>query len=131
EQALQAQNAAPHYGSMAQCEAEFGYAQCRPASAGSGNWFIPAAAGFLIARALNPRRDDSRYYGGSGYGGSGYGGWSGQPMYRSRGDRAEWRTASGERFGGSARGPAGNSVGETLSRGGFGLSSAARASWGG
>ena len=127
EQALQARSAAPHYGSLAECEAEFGYAQCRPASSGSGNWFIPAAAGFLIARALDSSHDDSRL----DYGWSGYGGWSGQPIYRSRGDRAEWRTGSGERFGSGARGPRGSSVAETLSRGGFGYSSAARVSWGG
>jgi uncharacterized protein YgiB involved in biofilm formation len=57
----------------------------------------------------------------------------GQPIYRDRGYRASWSTRGGERFGTSdaARGPAAMSTAETLSRGGFGRSSAARGGWGG
>jgi uncharacterized protein YgiB involved in biofilm formation len=112
----------PRFDSQADCEAQYGYDQCHHIQTSSGGWFMPALAGFMIGRALS-HHDGYNY--GYGYG---YGGGFGQPLYRTRGDRAEWRTASGERFGGSARGP---SVAETLSRGGFGMSSAARASWGG
>ena len=55
-----------------------------------------------------------------------------QPLYQARGDRGQWRTLSGQTYGWGARGPAAdNSVAETLSRGGFGRTSAARVSWGG
>jgi uncharacterized protein YgiB involved in biofilm formation len=110
----------PHFDSLAECQAQYGYDQCHHVQTSSGDWFMPALAGFMIGRALS-HHDGYNY-------GYGYGGGFGQPLYRTRGDRAEWRTASGERFGASARGP---SVAETLSRGGFGMSSAARVSWGG
>jgi uncharacterized protein YgiB involved in biofilm formation len=115
----------PRYDSLADCQEQYGYDQCHHIQTSSGGWFMPALAGFMIGRALS--HHDSYNYG-YGYGG---GGGFGQPLYRTRGDRAEWRTASGERFGASARGPYSPSVAETLSRGGFGMSSAARTSWGG
>ena len=113
----------PRYDSLAGCQTQYGYDQCHYVQTASGGWFMPALAGFMIGRALS----HGNYNQGYGY----YGGGSGQPLYRARGDRAQWRTASGERFGAGARGPAGASVAETLSRGGFGMRSAARASWGG
>jgi uncharacterized protein YgiB involved in biofilm formation len=126
EQALAAERDAPRYGTLADCEAEYGWGRCH-APSGGGNWFVPAAAGFLIARALDAHRYDQPYYGGA-WGG----GWMAQPLYQTRGDRGQWRTLSGQSFGWGARGPAaGASVAETLSRGGFGRTSAARISWGG
>jgi uncharacterized protein YgiB involved in biofilm formation len=115
----------PRYGTLAECQAQFGWDQCHPVQTSSGSWFAPALAGFMIGRALG----GSYHYHDHYY--SGYGGGFGQPLYRSRGDRAEWQTASGERFGQGARGPSGPNVAETLSRGGFGRSSVARGSWGG
>ncbi|HTY93036.1 MAG TPA: DUF1190 domain-containing protein [Steroidobacteraceae bacterium] len=112
----------PRFDSQGECEAQYGYDQCHHVQTASGGWFMPALAGFMIGRALG----DHHYYN-YGYG---YGGGFGQPLYHWRADRAQWRTASGAGFGGEARGP-GMSVAETLSRGGFGMSSAARASWGG
>lgn len=133
--ALEAQyRSAPRFDSLADCEAQFGYDQCHPIATSSGHWFMPALAGFLVGRALSPH---SQYYGWGGYDWRGYaapggfGGWAGQPIYRARGDRGEWRTAQGERFGWGVRGPGAPSVAETLSRGGFGRSGAARFSWGG
>ncbi|MEJ0005339.1 MAG: DUF1190 domain-containing protein [Steroidobacteraceae bacterium] len=112
----------PRFDSLSDCQAQYGWDQCHHVQTSSGGWFMPALAGFMVGRAL----------GNHGYNyGYGYGGGYGQPLYRYRGDRAEWRTASGERFGAGARGPSSPSVGETLSRGGFGMTSAARASWGG
>ena len=126
---------APRFESLAQCEAQFGYDQCHSVTTASGgHWFMPALAGFLVGRALGPHY---HYYGWGGYDWHGYarpggfGGFSGQPIYRARGDRGEWQTAQGERFGSGMRGPGAPSVGETLSRGGFGRSGAARFSWGG
>jgi uncharacterized protein YgiB involved in biofilm formation len=119
EEALQAQERlAPRFSSLSDCAAQFGYDQCRSATASSGDhWFMPALAGFLVGRALDANRGPGYVYG-----------WNGQPIYRSRSGRETWGGA--DRFGG-ARGPGGASVAETLSRGGFGYSSAARASWGG
>jgi uncharacterized protein YgiB involved in biofilm formation len=113
----------PRFDSLADCQAQYGYDQCHHVQTSSGGWFMPALAGFMIGRALS--HNDGYHYG------YGYVGGFGQPLYRDRGDRAQWRTASGEHFGGSTRGPFQPSVGQTLSRGGFGMSSAARASWGG
>jgi uncharacterized protein YgiB involved in biofilm formation len=113
----------PRYSTMSECQAQYGWDQCHPVQTSSGSWFMPALAGFMIGRSFG----SNHYYYDRGYGG-GYG----APLYRMRGDRAEWRTADGERFGAGARGPSrGPTVGETLSRGGFGRSSAARGSWGG
>lgn len=134
--AVQAQyRSAPRFGSLADCEAQFGYDQCHPVATASGDhWFMPALAGFLVGRALAPHQT---YYGWGGYDWhayarpGGWGGFSGEPIYRARGDRGEWQTAQGERFGWGARGPAAPSVAETLSRGGFGRSGAARFGWGG
>jgi uncharacterized protein YgiB involved in biofilm formation len=131
--ALEAQmRTAPRFDSLAECEARFGYDQCRAAPGGSGHWFMPALAGFMIGQALAHHDARPGYWGPyPGYGSYGYGGYAGQPIYRARGDRGEWQTADGGRFGWGARGPAAPSVGETLSRGGFGMTSAARGSWGG
>lgn len=132
EQALAAQQNGPRYGSLADCEAVYGWGGCHTYNNGSGSWFIPAATGFLIARALDAHQY-AHYYGGyGGYYSSGYGGWTAQPLYQTRGDRGTWRTLSGQRFGWGVRGPAAyNSVAQTLSRGGFGRMAAARFSWGG
>jgi len=120
EQALEAQERlAPRYGSLAECAREFGD-QCRPVVQSSGDhWFMPALAGFLVGRALDTNRGPGYVYG-----------WNGRPIYRTRTGREVWGAGGSDRFGG-VRGPEGYSVAETLSRGGFGYSSAARASWGG
>jgi uncharacterized protein YgiB involved in biofilm formation len=128
--ALEAQmRSAPRFDSLAECEARFGYDQCRAAPGGSGHWFMPALAGFMIGQALAHHDARPGYWG--PYAGYGYGGYGGQPIYRAPGDRATWQTADGARFGAGARGPAAPSVAATLSRGGFGMTSAARGSWGG
>jgi uncharacterized protein YgiB involved in biofilm formation len=125
ERALVAEDNAPRYGSLADCEAEYGVSACRPAH--EGGWFIPMAAGFMIARAL----DHQGYYYSYSGGWSGPAGWAVQPVYRVRGDRSVWRTASGQQFSWGPRGPGAHTVAETLSRGGFGRTAAARGSWGG
>ncbi len=121
EQVLEAQERlAPHYGSLAECAQQFGDDQCRQVAQSSGDhWFMPALAGFLIGRALDTNRGPGYVYG-----------WNGRPIYRTRTGREVWGAGASDRFGG-VRGPEGYGVAETLSRGGFGYSSAARASWGG
>jgi len=112
----------PRFDSLDDCQAQYGYDQCHHVQTASGGWFMPALAGFMVGRALGNHGFNYGY---------GYGGGFGQPLYQYRGDRAQWRTATGAPFGAGMRGPSGSSVAETLSRGGFGMSSAARASWGG
>lgn len=129
DEALQAQRDAPHFDSLADCEAQFGWGQCQAAPSSSGSWFAPAVAGFLLGRMMG-YHSYYRHYSYGSYGA--YAGWGGQPLYRARGDRGEWRTLDGTRLGAGVRGPAAdNSVAETLSRGGFGRTAAARGSWGG
>jgi uncharacterized protein YgiB involved in biofilm formation len=43
---------APKYDQLADCEAEYGASQCRPATWNGAQVFIPALAGVLIARSL-------------------------------------------------------------------------------
>jgi uncharacterized protein YgiB involved in biofilm formation len=119
----------PHYGTLAECQAQYGWDQCHSVHTSSGSWFMPALAGFMIGRALSGPSYQYHYH---DHYWSGYGGGYGEPLYRARGDRGGWQTASGEHFGVGARGPsAAPTVAETLSRGGFGRSSVARGSWSG
>jgi uncharacterized protein YgiB involved in biofilm formation len=119
--AVQAQyREGPRFQSAADCQWEYSYDQCHYVQSPTGGWFMPALAGFMVGRALSDHQ---------GYGYSyGYGGGYGYPLYRARADRGMWRASSGETFSAMARGP---TVAQTLSRGGFGMSSAARMSWGG
>ncbi len=87
------------------------------------HWFIPALTGFMIGRMLGHRD----YYGAPYYGG-GWGGWHGP--YRDRPDRGGW-SGGDNRQGYGAPATRGPTTAETLSRGGFGYSGAARSSWGG
>ena len=116
---------APRFNSLEDCEARYGYDQCTRGSRSDGSSvFLPLMAGYLIGHALGNPGYPPGYY---------YGGWHGQPIYRDRGDRAAWRTSDGATVGyeEGARGPAAMRSAQTLSRGGFGMSSAARGSWGG
>lgn len=123
EAALRARSA--NYPSYADCAAQWG--DCRPYVSSSGDhWFVPALTGFMIGRLMGHRGDRYYYYGGA-YGGGGYGGWGGP--YRERADRGAWRGYGG--YPGADAPPRGPTTAETLSRGGFGQSGAARGSWGG
>jgi uncharacterized protein YgiB involved in biofilm formation len=118
--ALQARAQQAHFSNLQDCSAQWGD-QCRPYVTSSGDhWFVPAVAGFMIGRMLGHRYDP--YY--PNYGG----GWNGG-VYRGRPDRSAWDgSAPRPGMGEPMRGP---TTAETLSRGGFGSSGAARASWGG
>jgi uncharacterized protein YgiB involved in biofilm formation len=120
------QQQAPRFSALEDCEARYGYDQCtRAHSADGSSIFLPLMAGYLIGHAFGNHGYPYGYY---------YGGWHGQPIYRDRGgDRAAWRTGNGAAvaYGEGIRGPAAMGTAQTLSRGGFGMSSAARGSWGG
>jgi uncharacterized protein YgiB involved in biofilm formation len=81
------QQAAPQYGSIAECEAEWGEDGCGTGhnATGGQSMFTPLLAGFLVGQALN-RRNDVRYYGA---------GYYGSPIYRQRGGQPVTLTGGG------------------------------------
>lgn len=122
----EAERTGPKYGSQRDCEYEFGSNQCRYVETGSGSWFMPFMAGYMLSDLLSPSR---RYYS--------------QPMYTSYSRysplRYRWMTADGYDYGDLRKRkfkvsknaftpkPA---VKKTMSRGGFGSSVRAKSSWG-
>lgn len=117
----------PKYGSMKDCESEFGANQCVDhRSTGGGNWFVPLMAGFLLSDLLDGRRHRSA------------------PLYTSynsgSGFYNRWTTVDGYNYGHRRYGkvkvhkdtfaskPA---VTRTISRGGFGSTVAAKSKWSG
>ena len=114
--ALEARARSSHFGNLDDCQAQYGD-QCRPYVSDSGaHWFVPALTGFMIGRLMG--HGHGYFYGPGGFSG---------PMYRERPGRAEW----GGYQSGTAGAPHVPGTAQTLSRGGFGYSGAARASWGG
>lgn len=122
-----AEATAPKYNSLDDCAAEFGADRCLRRDRGDGqSWFMPAMAGFLLARAL----DDHRYQAAPLFTSS----YAGSPYYN------RWTTVDGRNYG-DYRSRHINvdrdafklkpSVTRTITRGGFGSKSAAASSWGG
>jgi uncharacterized protein YgiB involved in biofilm formation len=123
----EASRSGPKYRSESICESEFGRDNCIPYRSADGhNWFMPAMAGFLLAKVLDRNRYEasplftsySRYS--AGYG--------------------QWSTVDGSRYGqrryGSIKVPGDTfkpkpAVTKTISRGGFGSTVSAKSSWGG
>ncbi|MCG8614236.1 MAG: DUF1190 domain-containing protein [Pseudomonadales bacterium] len=123
-----AASSAPKYLSRSDCEDEFGANTCVSYRSESNiDWFMPAMAGFLFAKAL----DRPNYY-------------RTQPMFTSYSYhspmRGHWTTSDGYRYGSvkdrrvtvdpKAFKPK-PKVSKTISRGGFGSKVAAKSSWGG
>jgi uncharacterized protein YgiB involved in biofilm formation len=114
---------APRFESSSQCNAQFG--NCEPVQHYGTTYFIPPMAGFLVGYLASRRNDGYAY----GYGGS-------VPLYRERrgdyytprGDYVSDRTGNVRTKSISTSAPA-RAV--TISRSGFGSSSAARSSFGG
>jgi uncharacterized protein YgiB involved in biofilm formation len=115
----------PKFGSEYDCEYEFGPNQCRSVETGSGSFFMPFMAGYMVGNLLSP----SRYY---------Y-----QPLYTSYSRhspfRSRWVMSDGYVFKGDIRDrryrvrestftkkPA---VNRTIKRGGFGSSVRAKSNW--
>ncbi len=120
--ALQTRAQQSHYSNYNDCASQWGD-QCRPyVTSGGDHWFVPALTGFMIGHMMGHRRDAyyPPYYGSPGWGG---------PSYRDRSDRGAWGGLPGRpTMGEPMHGP---TTAQTLSRGGFGSSGAARGSWGG
>ena len=107
---------APKYTSQADCEADFGAAQCEVApqkTTSGGSVFMPLMVGYMMGSMLNGNRVGAA-----------------QPLYKSRDDRANFRTADNRSVGAttgrtqvSRSAAAAPSVKtRTASRGGFGAS---------
>lgn len=107
--------AAPKYASKADCEADFGAAQCEQApqrTQSGGSVFMPLMMGYMMGSMLAGNR----------------GGVASQPLYRSTDDPKNYRTADNKKIGGktgatkvaqsAARSP--SIKRSTVSRGGFG-----------
>lgn len=124
--ALEARGRQAHFYSMDDC-AQYGY-RCTPYVTSSGDhWFVPALTGFMIGSLMGHRDRDYDYDYGSYYHGGG-GGWSGS-VYSPRPGRHSWQGwGSRPGMGSPSYAP---TTAQTLSRGGFGFSGAARSSWGG
>ncbi len=117
----EAERTGPRYNSRYACEAEYGYSRCR--SGGSGGFFMPMMAGFMIGRMTGGRSYNPVY------------------QYAGRGSRlnGSLMTANGTvlgrpgqksyQVGASQLKPQRRSI-KTSSRGGFGSRSSARSSWG-
>ncbi|CCE22320.1 MULTISPECIES: DUF1190 family protein [Methylotuvimicrobium] len=124
----EAAKTAPKYASRQDCESEFGLNRCTTYPHASGqNWFMPAMAGFMFARALDFNR-----------------GYQSQPVFtsyrRSSPFYNNWVTADGRSYGsnrstnvtvGSDAFQSKPPVTRTISRGGFGSTVAAKSSWSG
>ncbi|MUO80616.1 DUF1190 domain-containing protein [Agrobacterium vitis] len=80
---------APRFDGMAACEAEYGAKQCVQQTApntggtGSGSFFMPFMAGYLLSSTINNIGDYYRYQREATQGSS-YGGGGSTPIYRNR-----------------------------------------------
>lgn len=122
-----AEDTGPRYKTMDDCIVEFGPDRCTSHRSSDGNsWFMPAMAGFMLARAL----DDNRRY-------------NTAPMFTSSINSSpyynRWTTVDGNSYGDYRnRQVRTNSdafrpqprVTTTLERGGFGSKAAAASGWG-
>ena len=106
-------NVAPKYTAKADCEADFGSAQCETApqrTSNGGSVFMPLMAGYMMGSMLSGGRS------------------AGQPLYKSRNDRSTFRTGDNKAVAKSVgRTKVGQSTTRTasakirtVSRGGFG-----------
>lgn len=120
----EAARTAPKYNTENDCEYEFGPNQCQQVRTGSGSFFMPFMAGYMVSSLLSPRP----YY---------------QPMFTSYSPnspyRYRWIGADGRDFGGlnKKRYNVSKSVFDkkpavtrTIQRGGFGSSIRAKSAWG-
>jgi uncharacterized protein YgiB involved in biofilm formation len=122
----EAMRTSPRFSSEYDCEHEFGPNQCQYVNNGSGSFFMPFMAGYMVSSLLSP----NRYYS--------------QPLYTSYSYnspfRSRWVTADGYVFDGDIRKRKYRvnksvykpkpTVNRTMKRGGFGSSVRAKSSWG-
>ena len=123
----QSKESSPKYLSRSDCEHDFGVNNCQTYNQGGNNWFMPAMAGFMVARALDGFHPN-RY----------------SPVYTSFSRRSpyygRWTTARGgvvgytgsnraRSYGESFKQPA-PKANRTIKRGGFGSTAVSRSRWG-
>jgi uncharacterized protein YgiB involved in biofilm formation len=122
-----AEDTGPKYKTLDDCVAEFGADRCSPHTHSDGsNWFMPAMAGFMLARALdnNQRYNTAPMFTSSNYSSPYYNRWT-TVDGNSYGDfhNRQVRTRA-DVFRPQPR------VTKTMERGGFGSKAAAASSWG-
>lgn len=127
------QQTAPRFLTQSDCEQDFGAGFCQPYQQNTGNIFIPAMAGFMVASMLRDREIDIDIHSGGGRGS-----YYSQPLYRTRTDSiGQWRTAGNDVISGTGKTRVASSTSVpqtravTMSRSGFGSTASARGSWGG
>lgn len=122
-----AEDTAPKYKTIEDCIIDFGPERCTPYKSADGNsWFMPAMAGFMLARAL----DDNRRY-------------NTAPMFTSSINSSpyynRWTTVDGNTYGDYRNRQVRTNtdvfrpqprITKTIERGGFGSKAAAASGWG-
>lgn len=127
------QQIAPRFVTLSDCEQDFGPGLCQPLPQSTGNIWIPAMAGFMVASMLRDREIDIDIHSGGSRGS-----YYSQPLYRTRSDGVgQWRTAGNDVITGTGKTRVASSTSVpqtravTMSRSGFGSTASARGSWGG
>lgn len=128
---------APKYLNKEECEVDFGAGQCETApqqTTSGGSVFMPMMMGYLAGQMMNRGGANLQQPAAAGAGGSNV---ATQPLYKSRDDRATFRTATNTPVAGGI-GPISlkpsqvkPQVGQVVRRGGFGQQAATRNSFGG
>lgn len=129
---------APKYLNKEECEADFGAGQCETApqqTTSGGSVFMPMMMGFLAGQMMN--RGGANLQQPAAAGAAGGTKVPTQPLYKSRDDRATFRTATNKPVAGGI-GPitlkpsqVQPQMGQVVRRGGFGQQAATRNSFGG
>ncbi|WP_323816371.1 DUF1190 domain-containing protein [Cellvibrio sp. NN19] len=129
---------APKYLNKQECEADFGAGQCETApqqTTSGGSVFMPMMMGFLAGQMMN--RGGANLQQPAAAGAAGGTKVPTQPLYKSRDDRATFRTATNKPVAGGI-GPitlkpsqVQPQMGQVVRRGGFGQQAATRNSFGG
>ena len=140
---------APKYLNKQECEVDFGVDNCETApqqTSSGGSVFMPMMMGFLAGQMmgggqaapqnLQQSSQGSGYAGGGAFGAGSRSNIPSQPLYKSRDDRATFRTATNKPVAGGI-GPitlkpsqVQPQLGQVVRRGGFGQQAAMRASSG-
>ncbi|MFU2318680.1 DUF1190 domain-containing protein [Rahnella sp. PCH160] len=109
------------YSSVDTCQKAYGLGNCRYDL--DTNQFMPALAGFMIAKAINHRSEFTSSLGGGGY--------YSRPYYRSYGGDSFRTPGTADNYYRSRGSHYTSTHASTVSRGGYGHSSSGRGSWGG
>jgi uncharacterized protein YgiB involved in biofilm formation len=127
---------APKYANKEECEVDFGAGNCETApqqSSTGGSFFMPMMMGYLMGQMMNSRNAAAAAPQAATPAAAGASKVPTQPLYKSRDDRTNFRTATNKPVAGGI-GPISlrpsqvkPQVGQVVRRGGFGAQAAARA----